>query len=42
MSELDLKTVDDEGNAIFHDRTAAGGKITKILKMEGFAMYLNP
>ena len=42
MSELDLKTVDGEGNAIFHDRTAKGGKITKILKMEGLAIYLNP
>ena len=42
LSELDLKTVDGEGNAIFHDRTAIGGKITKILKMEGLAIYLNP
>ena len=42
LSELDLKTVDGEGNAIFHDRTAKGGKITKILKMEGLAIYLNP
>ena len=42
LSELDLRTVDGEGNAIFHDRTAAGGKITKILKMEGLAIYLNP
>lgn len=42
LSELDLKTVDAEGNAIFHDRAKIGGKITKILKMEGLAIYLNP
>ena len=42
LSELDLKTVDAEGNAIFHDRAVTGGKITKILKMEGLAIYLNP
>lgn len=42
LGELDLKTVDADGNAIFHDRTATGNKITKILKMEGFAIYLNP
>jgi len=42
LSELDLKTVDTEGNAIFHDRSVTGGKITKVLKMEGMAIYLNP
>lgn len=42
LSELDLKTVDVDGKAIFHDRTTTGGKITKILKLEGLAIYLNP
>ena len=27
---------------MFHDRATTGGKITKILKLEGLAIYLNP
>ena len=42
LSELDLKTVDAEGNTIFHDRAVTGSKITKIMKMRGLAVYLNP
>ena len=42
LTELDLKTVDENGNAVFHDRMVTGGKITKILKLEGLAIYLNP
>ncbi len=42
LSAIHLKTVDAEGKAIFHDRNVIGGKITKVLKMEGLAIYLNP
>ena len=42
MSSLEFKTIDKNGNPVFHDRTVTKGKITKILKMEGLAIYMNP
>ena len=41
MQKFEIKTVDEAGAQIFHDRTLQSTKIIKMLNLQGFSVYLN-
>lgn len=41
MQKFEIKTVDEMGVQIFHDRSLQSTKIIKMLNLQGFSVYLN-
>ena len=41
MQKFEIKTIDEMGNQIFHDRTLKSSKIIKMFNLQCFSVYLN-